>query len=203
MRHVNRQRLTNMNTKIILQNISKHITLTKEEQIYFVSLLREKTIKNKQYITREGNICKHITFINKGCCRIFNIDQNGYEHILHFSSQDYWVGDLYSIITQKPGILFIQAMEETEVLQIAKTDLDNLYFKIPKFERMFRLLAENAYVQTQNRVMEGLALTAKERYAIFNKKYASINYLLPQKQIALYLGVTPEFFSRMKKNKNS
>ena len=192
-----------MNTKNILQSISKHITLTEDEKSYFLSLLKEKIFKNKQYIAREGDVCKHITFINKGCCRTFNIDKNGFEHILHFASQDYWVGDLYSIITQKPGILFIQAMEETEVLQISKTDLDNLYFKIPRFERMFRILAENAYVETQNRVMEGLGLSAKERYAIFNKKYAALIHLLPQKQIALYLGVTPEFFSRMKKNTNS
>ena len=193
----------NMNTKNILQNISKHITLTEEEEAYFVSLLNEKTFKNKQYITREGDICRHITFINKGCCRVFNIDKNGFEHILNFASQDYWVGDLYSIITQKSGVLFIQAMEETEVLQITKTDLDNLYLKIPKFERIFRILAENAYVETQNRVMEGLGLTAKERYAIFNEKYAAIKHLLHQKEIALYLGVTPEFFSRMKKNNHS
>lgn len=194
---------TIMNTKIILQNISKHIALTEEEEVYFVSLLKEKIVKNKQYINREGEVCKQITFINKGCCKTYNIDWNGFEHILHFSSQDYWVGDLYSIITQKPGVLFIQAMEETEVLQIAKTDLDKLYLQIPKFERMFRILAENAYVETQNRVMEGLGLTAKERYDIFSKKYAALRHLLPQKQIALYLGVTPEFFSRMKKNTNT
>jgi CRP-like cAMP-binding protein len=192
-----------MNTKIILQNIFKHITLTEEEEAYFVSMLKEKTFKNKQYIARDGNVCKHISFINYGCCRTFNIDKNGFEHILNFASQDYWVADLYSLITQKPGVLFIQAMEETEVLQIAKSDLDNLYLKIPKFERMFRILTENAYVETQNRIMEGLSLSSKERYAIFNKKYIVIKDQLPQKQIALYLGVTPEFFSRMKKSANS
>jgi CRP-like cAMP-binding protein len=192
-----------MNTKIILQNISKHITLTEEEEAYFVSMLKERTFKNKQYIAREGDVCKHITFINRGCCRTFNIDKNGFEHILNFASQDYWVADLYSLISQRSGVLFIQAMEETEVLQIAKSDLDNLYLKIPKFERMFRILTENAYVETQNRIMEGLSLSSKERYAIFNKKYITIKDQLPQKQIALYLGVTPEFFSRMKKSSNS
>lgn len=192
-----------MNTKNILQNISKHITLTEEEEAYFVSMLKEKTFKNKQYIARDGNVCKDISFINYGCCRTFNIDKNGFEHILNFASQDYWVGDLYSIITQKPGVLFIQAMEETEVLQIAKSDLDHLFLKIPKFERMFRILAENAYVENQNRVMEGLSLSAEERYAIFNKKYSKLKDHLPQKQIALYLGITPEFFSRMKKSANS
>jgi CRP-like cAMP-binding protein len=166
-------------------------------------MLKEKTFKNKQYIARDGNVCKHISFINYGCCRTFNVDINGFEHILNFASQDYWVADLYSLITQKPGVLLIQAMEETEVLQISKTDLDNLYLKIPKFERMFRILTENAYVETQNRVMEGLGLTAKERYVNFNKKYASLKDRLSQKQIALYLGITPEFFSRMKKNTNS
>ncbi|PKP45713.1 MAG: hypothetical protein CVT95_08295 [Bacteroidetes bacterium HGW-Bacteroidetes-12] len=192
-----------MNTDLILKNIAKHISLTEEEKLYFLSLLKELTFKNKQYITQEGAICKHVTFINTGCCRTFNIDNNGFEHILNFASQDYWVGDLYSIITKKPGVFFIQAMEKTEVLQIAKSDLDNLYLKIPKFERMFRILTENAYVDTQNRVMEGLGLTASERYDIFTKKYSGIIHLLPQKQIALYLGVTPEFFSRMKKKSNS
>ncbi|MFC7773055.1 Crp/Fnr family transcriptional regulator [Flavobacterium sp. GCM10027622] len=192
-----------MDTTIILQNISKHITLTDEEQSYFISLLKEKKYKNKQHITKEGDVCKHISFINKGCCRIYNIDKNGFEHILSFASEDYWIGDLYSIITQKPGMLFIQAMEEMEIIQITKSDLDSLFLKIPKFERMFRILTENAYVVTQNRVMEGLGLSANERFAIFNKKYASIKDKLPQKQIALYLGVTPEFFSRMKKKQKS
>ncbi|MFT7035401.1 MAG: CRP-like cAMP-binding protein [Cyclobacteriaceae bacterium] len=192
-----------MNTKIILQNISTHITLTEEEEAYFVSMLKEKTFKNKEYIAREGDVCKHTTFINRGCCRTFNIDKNGFEHILNFASQDYWVGDLYSIITQKPGVLFVQAMKETEVLQITKTDLDSLYLEIPKFERMFRILTENAYVEMQKRIMEGLSLSAKERYAIFNKKYSKLKDQLPQKQIALYLGVTPEFFSRMKKKSSS
>lgn len=192
-----------MDTTIILQNISKHITLTDEEQSYFISLLKEKKYKNKQHITKEGDVCKHISFINKGCCRIYNIDKNGFEHILSFASEDYWIGDLYSIITQKPGMLFIQAMEEMEIIQITKSDLDSLFLKIPKFERMFRILTENAYVVTQNRVMEGLGLSANERFAIFNKKYASIKDKLPQKQIALYLGVTPEFFSRMKKKHKS
>jgi CRP-like cAMP-binding protein len=188
-----------MNTKTILQNISKYISLTPDEEAYFISLVSDKTVKNKQYILKEGDVSRHLTFINKGCCRIFNIDKNGFEHILDFSFQGYWIGDIYSMISEKPGILFIQAMEETEVLKISKIDLDNLYLKIPKFERMFRILAENAYVENQKRVIERMSLSAEARYAIFLQKYSKSKDLLPQKQIALYLGVTPEFFSRMKK----
>ena len=194
---------TNMNTTIILQNISKHISLTNEEELYFLSILKEKRFKNKQYILREGDVCENLSFINEGCCRTFNIDKNGYEHIINFASKDHWLGDIYSFITQKPGMLFIQAMEDTELLQLKKHDLLLLYDKIPKFERVFRILAENAYIEKQKRLMEGLSLSAQERYEVFNKKYAHIKHMLPQKQIALYLGVTPEFFSRMKKNNKS
>jgi len=192
-----------MTTNIILKSIAKHISLTKEEQDYFVSLLTEKKYKAKQFIAREGEVCKLLTFINKGCCRTYNIDKKGFEHILYFSSQEYWVGDLYSFLTNKPGVLFVQAMQETEVLQMKTSDFEMLYEKIPKFERMFRILAENAYVDTMKRVMEGMSLSAEERLEVFNKKYATIKNLLPQKQIALYLGVTPEFFSRMKKKQKS
>jgi len=192
-----------MYTTLILQNIAKHIVLTSDEKEYFVSLLIEKTFKPKQYIAKEGEVCRHITFINSGCCRIYNIDKNGFEHILNFSTQDFWIGDLYSLITAQPGVLFMQAMTETIVLQIKKEDLNNLYLKIPKFERMFRILAENAYVENQKRVLETMSLTAEERYAVFQKKYADKKHLFPQKQIALYLGVTPEFFSRMKKKQRS
>ena len=188
-----------MNSQIILQNISKHISLTPDEEEYFTSLLIEKTYKSEQLITKEGSISKYITFINKGCCRTFILDKNGFEHILSFASKDYWVGDLYSRTQQKSGILYVQAMEETEVLQMSLSNLNALYLKIPKFERMFRILSENAYIQTQNRVMEFLSLSAEERYYRFLDRFDAIKDQLPQKQIALYLGVTPEFFSRMKK----
>ena len=162
-------------------------------------LLIEKKIKAKQYILKEGDICKSLTFINSGCCRAFNIDNNGYEHILKFASQDYWVGDIFSFISQKPGVIFIQAMDEMEVLQIKKTDIDSLYDKIPKFERFFRIIVERAYMESQIRILNTLSLSAEERYVFFLENYIHLSHLIPQKQIALYLGITPEFFSRMKK----
>lgn len=188
-----------MNTQTILQNITKHIALTSEESVYFVSLLSERKIRAKQYILREGDICKGLSFINKGCCRAFNIDNNGFEHILKFASQDYWVGDIFSLISQKPSAIYIQAMDEIEVLQIKKIDIDLLYNKIPKFERFFRILVERAYMESQTRILNTLSLSAEERYTFFLENYSHISHLIPQKQIALYLGITPEFFSRMKK----
>jgi CRP-like cAMP-binding protein len=188
-----------MDTHLILENISKHISLTQAEEDYFISLLQVERYKSMQYLLKEGGICKNISFINKGYCRSFTIDRNGFEHILYFASPDWWIGDLHGFVSQKPGIFNIQAMEETEILYISKSDLEILYQKVPKFERFFRILAENSSVNTQQRVIEGLSLNAEERYAIFCEKYTNLLDILPQKQIALYIGVTPEFFSRMKK----
>lgn len=190
-----------MDSTFILKNISNRVHLDAEEETLFLSYLQPKTFKKNQFLVKEGQISRHAYFINSGCCRAFTIDKNGFEHILYFASTDYWVGDMYSLLSLNPGCLYIQALEETETLQLAKMDLELLYHKIPKLERMFRILAENAYLSSQKRVMEGMSLTAKERLGIFNEKYATIKHRLPQKQIALYLGVTPEFFSRMKKEK--
>ena len=188
-----------MNTDLILKNIANHISISQKEEAYFISLLSQKKFKPKQFIVKQGEVCRNLSFINSGCCRAFTIDQNGFEHILYFASQGYWTADTYSFLSQKSGLMYIQTMEETECLQISKKNLDLLYLQVPKFERLFRILTENAYVEGQNRVIEGLSLSAEERYDIFKKKYSKIKHLLPQKQIALYLGVTPEFFSRLKK----
>jgi CRP-like cAMP-binding protein len=88
--------------------------------------------------------------------------------------------------------------EETEVLVIAKEDQDKMYQEIPKMERFFRILIENSLVANQQRLIDNMSFTAEARYDKFSKKYSELLHSIPQKQIASYLGVTPEFFSKMK-----
>jgi CRP-like cAMP-binding protein len=129
-----------MNFELILRNIAKHIQLDKTEIDFFVSLLHHKTLKRKEYLLKQRDICKTENFIIKGCLHTYTIDENGFEHILMFGAEDWWVGDLYSFLTQTPAAYFINALEDTEILQISKENLDRLYEKIPKFERFFRLI---------------------------------------------------------------
>jgi CRP-like cAMP-binding protein len=183
---------------LLLNNVSRYIHLTDAEKEIFISFLQEKKLKRKQFFLNDGEICKYSAFVTSGCLRGFTVDKNGIEHVLSFAPSDWWMADMYSLISQKPGILNIEALEDTEIILLSKTNQEKLYLEIPKFERFFRILIENSLVANQQRIVDNLSLTAEERYNIFCKRYPTLINHLPQKQIAFYIGVTPEFFSRMR-----
>jgi CRP-like cAMP-binding protein len=187
-----------MSFQLILDNLAKHIHLTPDEQDIFTAYLQAKKIKRKQFLLTDGDICKHSAFVTSGCLRGYTIDKGGIEHVLSFAPPDWWIADMYSLLSQKPGILNIEALEDTEVLLLSKASQEKLYQQIPKFEHFFRILTENSLVASQQRLIDGLSLTAEERYNNFCKRYPTLIDHLPQKQIASYIGVTPEFFSRMR-----
>ena len=187
-----------MQTSLILTNISKHIDLQADESEFFISLLKTKRVKRKQFLLREKEICTHSIFVNSGCLRGFTLDANGYEHILQFAPPGWWIADMYSMLTGQPGELYIEALEETEVLTLHIDDRNLLMQKVPKFERFFRIIIENSLITFRQRLMENLGLPARERYLLFCKRYPTLIERLPQKQVAAYIGVTPEFLSKMK-----
>lgn len=188
-----------MDTDLILQNISRHIQLEKTETDFFISLLQTKKLKRKEFLLKQGNICKTENFIVKGCLRTYTIDDNGFEHIVMFGIEDWWVGDLYSFLSQSPATYFIDALEDTEILQITKSDLDKLYERVPKFERFFRLILQNAFIAQQQRINQNLSFTAERRYLDFIAKHPNLEQRLSQKQVSAYLGITPVFLSMLRK----
>ncbi len=183
---------------LILQNIARHISLTPEEEQLFLSKTETKTFKAKTILQNAGHICKESYFVNSGLLRSFNINDNIVEHVLSFACEGWWISDMYSFISQKPGNLFIEVLEDCEVVILTKENQELLYVEIPKLERFFRILIENSLVAHQERLMDNLSLTAEERFDKFCKKYPTLIQKVPQKQIASFIGVTPEFFSKMK-----
>jgi CRP-like cAMP-binding protein len=183
---------------LILQNISKHVTLTQQESQLFLSKTETHHFKAKSLLLNSGEICKYSYFVNSGILRSFNINDNIVEHVLNFACEGYWIGDMYSLISQKPGNLFIEVLEDAEVVFLSKENQEQLYVEVPKLERFFRILTENSLVANQERLMDNLSLSAEERFSKFCKRYPELIQKIPQKQIASYSGVTPEFFSKMK-----
>lgn len=189
---------------LILKNISRHISLTNQEQSYFLSLLKEKKVAKKELILQQQQACKEINFVHTGILRAFHTDTTGKESTIMFAVPDWWITDMYCFINQKPAMLNIEALEESYILQLQKDHLDELYHQIPKFERFFRIMMQNAYIREQLRTIENLSLPAEERYYNFLQKYPEAVKRIKQKQIASYLGITPEFLSLIKsKQKNS
>ena len=187
-----------MDFSLILNNISKHITLSKEEEVFFTSLLQNSKLKRKEFLLHEGDICRYNFFVVSGCLKVYSIDKKGFEHVVNFAPSDWWTGDLASLVSQKPGTTNIVAMEDSEVLLLSKSNQEILYHEVQKFERFFRILTENSLVAYRQRFIDSISLITEEQYKNFCQKYPTLLNRLPQKEIAAYLGVTPEFLSKMK-----
>jgi CRP-like cAMP-binding protein len=187
-----------MPVDLLLNNISRYIHLTEDERAIFLTHVQAKSFKRKQFLLHEGEICRYSAFVTLGCLRGYTVDKNGIEHVLSFAPPDWWMADLYSLFSQKPGILNIEALEDTDTILLSKVNQEKLFVEVPKFERFFRILTEKSLVANQQRIVDNMSLTAEERYGLFCHRYPGLIDHLPQKQIASYIGVTPEFFSRMR-----
>lgn len=186
---------------LILANIAKHIHLDDNEVAFFKSLLRHRKIRKRQYLLQAGDLSAYENFITKGCLRAYTVDQQGEEHIIMFGVEGWWISDLYSFLTNTPATQNIDALEDSEVFSIERSDLDMLYEKVPKFNKFFLKLLQNAFVAHQRRILASISQTAEEQYIDFIAKYPSIEQRVPQHQIASYLGLSPETISRIRRNK--
>ena len=187
-----------MDTQFLRNNIEKHIQLSDDEFRIFESLLSERKVKARQPVLQEGMVCRQSVFVAKGLLRGYTHDKNGLEHLLSFAPEGWWIADMYSLISGNPGTLNIECIEDSSLLILSKENQDLLYQKVPKFERYFRILIENSLVSAQQRVLDNLSLSAEERFEKFCRKFPDLIQRVAQKQLASYIGVTPEFFSKMK-----
>jgi len=185
----------------VINNLRRHIEPTGEEMEIFFSLALSRTVKRKELLLKEGDVARYQLFVLSGCLRTYTIDSAGKEHVLMFAPEDWWCsGDLFSYFSGQKSVNNLEALEATSVLQISKDNLDILYQRAPKFERFFRILFQNAFVFHQNRINANLSQPAEGRYDLFARSYPGLESRIPQKYIASYIGVTPEFFSQMKAN---
>jgi CRP-like cAMP-binding protein len=190
-----------MSDNLFFESIAKHIQLTPEEIEIARSFLQHKKLRKRQYLLQEGDVCKVETFILKGCLRAYTVDDKGNEHVAMFGIEGWWISDFYSMLTGLPAKQNIEALEDTDVICIDKNNLEKLYVQVPKFDKLFRILLQNAFVANQQRILAGISQTAEEQYLAFIKKYPAIEQRVPQHQIASYLGIAPETISRIRKQK--
>lgn len=191
--------------KPLLDYFQEVIPLNNEEKQLVTDLFKPRLYRKRQYILQEGDVCNQFNFIVRGCLRMYKIDDKGNTHILQFASENSWLSNIGSFHERKPSELNIDALEDTMVLQISYDNLLSLYVTAPKFDRIFRVLIENSFVSLQKRLLQNISSTAEDRYLSFLEKYSHLTNRIPQTQIASFLGITPEFLSRLrnKQTKNS
>ncbi|MEA5460476.1 Crp/Fnr family transcriptional regulator [Arcicella sp. LKC2W] len=184
----------------IINYFQKFLPVSLEEKELITSKFSLLNIKRKQMILQEGFVCKHYFFVVEGCFKMYAIDEKGNQHNLQFAAENDWIADIGSFHSQKPSKLFIEAIEPSVILQIEQQDLYFLYQNITKLNIIFKVIIENKFVELQNRVLQNISSTAQQRYLIFLEQYPHLAQRIPNTQIASYLGITPEFLSKIRKD---
>ncbi len=184
----------------LLANLQKFVPFSEEDWVLIASKLKKRSIKRRQKILQEGDVCKHYSFVLEGCFRMYGIDDKGYEHNIQFAAENDWIADIGSFYAKKTSKLYIEAIEPSSIFQIEQQDLYALYTKIPKLSIAFKVIIENKYVELQNRVLQNFSSTAQQRYLSFLEQYPHLSNRLPNTQIASYMGITPEFLSKIRKD---
>lgn len=185
--------------ELLSQAIDRKVLLTEEEHKLCETFFTPKKLRKKQYLLQQDDVCKYTAFVEKGVLRTYTLDDKGNEHIVQFAFEGWWASDIYSFLTGEPSIYNIDALEEAQLLLLTKSANEALLEKVPKMERYFRILSQNALVAFQRRIVGSLSLTAEEKYNKLIATYPDITQRVPQHMIASYLGVTPETISRVRK----
>jgi CRP-like cAMP-binding protein len=186
--------------RFIFDHLLRRIKLSQEELAHFSTLLKVRKLLPRQYLLQQGDVCQYENFVCKGFLRSFYVDDKGDDHTLHFAMEDWWITDSTSFVNQVPATRNIIASESTIVLQISRSDLEQLYADIPPFEKFWRLLNQNACIAQDQRILHSISMTATERYHHLIAKYPTLEQRMAQKHIASYLGITPVFLSQIRKS---
>lgn len=192
-------------TESLKKHIREYIDISDEKLEKYCNTFQYRKLKKKEFLLKEGNICEFEGFVVSGCFKIFHTDRNAGEQIVYFCIENWWISDIDSFINKIPSKLNIQALEDSEILLIAREDKEKIYDEMPEIERLMRVKFQLWIIALQRRLIDNLSKLSEERYTEFLKDYPQIAHRLNNIQIAAYLGVTPEFISRIRRkivNKN-
>ena len=161
--------------------------------------LKTKKVPKGTILLYKGEICKTVYKVTEGCLRSYVIDRSGKEHILHFAPEDWLISDMGSFVNQKPSDIFIDAIEDSEVLMLTNSSFNDIHqLSYDDLVEQNEKLVNNL-IATNKRLANLLSATAKERYVDFVTTYPTLVQRLPLKLIASYLGMTPEYLSDVRR----
>lgn len=186
---------------VLITHIRKSIDLNDSEAEIVLSYFDHQTIKKKTLLLEEGQICNKQYFIIKGCLRSYIINNKGNEQTLQFGIESWWITDYMSFQSQNTSHFFIQAIENSDVISINKTELEELLARLPKLERYFKLILQKSFGAAQLRIKYLFTMTAEERFHHFRDSFPEFVQRVPQYMLASYLDFSPEFMSKIRAGK--
>jgi CRP-like cAMP-binding protein len=184
--------------EVFFSQVKDKVLLSEAEQKLVKTFFSPKKIRKKQYLLQEGNICRHLAFVEKGLLRSYNVDEKGIEHMIHFAWEGWWMADMLSFLSNEPSTYHIDAIEDAELLLISQQDFEEMLLKVPVMERYFRILFQNNIISKERRLISSITNSAEEKYIHLTATNPELIKRIPQQLVASYLGITPETLSRIK-----
>jgi len=184
----------------LIHHFLEMIALSEAEQEHVKKAFHLVRLQKKQIYLHQEDVCNFYTYVASGCLRSYLNDTKDDLHILRFAPTHYWIHDLGSFLDKTPAQFSIDAVEDSVLLQISREDYEWLFTTVPQFNKFFRIKLQRSFVALQNRILSMISKTAEERYAEFIQHYPKLEQTIPQNQIASYLGISPEFLSRIRKS---
>ena len=191
--------------EVFFSQVKDKVLLSEAEQKLVKTFFSPKKIRKRQYLLQEGNICRHLAFVEKGLLRSYNVDDKGIEHMIHFAWEGWWMADMLSFLSIEPSTYHIDAIEDSELLLISRSDFEEMLLKVPVMERYFRILFQNNIISKERRLISSISNSAEEKFIHLSATNPELIKRIPQQLVASYLGITPETLSRIKNklNKNT
>ncbi|GAA4808836.1 Crp/Fnr family transcriptional regulator [Olivibacter ginsenosidimutans] len=181
------------------ENIAATITINQEQMDLILKYFKWYEVKKNKIILSAGETNQWMNFVGYGCLRIFFIKDDGQEVTRYLAFEHMFATGLASFITQQPSFEYLQAMEDTQLLRISRTDFYYLLSIIPAWEKFFRDYLSDAYINNLEIFHRETTKDAEDRYRELLHKYPTVVQRLPNKIIASYLNMSPETLSRMKR----
>ncbi|TDQ78066.1 Crp/Fnr family transcriptional regulator [Sphingobacterium yanglingense] len=185
-------------TELLASYIRDKITVTDEELQTILSYFKFIKLKKNEVLLSHGEASQRTFFVNKGCVRIFFINNDGQESTRYFAFENQFATALVSFITSEPSEELIQAVESSEVFYITHKNFFHLLDTIPQWEKFYRGYLELAYVNNTNRLMSFLTQDAIEKYRLLLEENPVVVRRLSNKMVASYLNISQETLSRLK-----
>jgi len=185
-----------------INHIRKYVELDEQSVARLNRYVAPLKLKRKEFLLKEGQICQSIYFVEKGCLRMYFIDDKLNEQITQFALENWWITDHFSFLDKKPSPYFIQSIEKSEILAISSTSFEAMLSELPQLERYFRMIMQRALAASQLRNKYTYEMSKEEFYQHFSTSFPDFVQRVPQYMIASYLGLTPQYVSELRKKKS-
>ncbi|MGH1388260.1 Crp/Fnr family transcriptional regulator [Kordia sp.] len=185
----------------LIDYFKSYTPISDDLENYLNEIIIEKKLVKGEVVLSDNSMKKEHIFVASGCLRSFYKTESGKEYTIQFAIENWWISDYITLYTNDKSVVSIESLTASKILIIDKTKVEDFYKKYPQFETFQRKNFEKRIATLQKRILSLLTLTASEKYSQFVNDYSAFEKIIPNYQIASYLGITPQSLSRVRKER--